>query len=236
MSRRKERVTLSSLLFASAAAFVLSMGGRVAAMDPVAVTACGQEFAGAGYLTGDLECTGIAGPAIVITGKGSLDFRGFSVTGGDVGIICLQSCMVNGPGTLRRPVNAGIGAAGALAVNRLLITDSGGDGLVGYRQVRVLDSVLQGNGGSGVRSQRVVIRGSVITGNGKFGAVSGLKRRVVLRDSQVTGNGLADECALGAACADLASGLKPRLRHSTCDTSWDSTSLSGGDWKVCLND
>jgi hypothetical protein len=228
-----DRVTLGVMVFAVTVGAAEWTGGRLEAMDAVPVTECGQEFAGVGYLVGDLNCATTTGPAVVITGKGSLDFRGFTIVGGEAGIVCLQSCTVNGPGMLTSTTSVGIGAAGALALNNLTVANSGGDGIVGYRQVRVDDSVLLGNSGSGVRSERVVIRGSVVTGNGNFGAFGGLNRRVVLRDSQVVGNGLADDCTLGAPCADVASGRKPRLRNSTCDTSWDP---SGGAWDVCVND
>jgi hypothetical protein len=236
MAQRRDRVWLGPLLIATIAALVLVRSERVHAKTLVAVSTCGQEYAGDGYLTGDLDCTGSGGPAVSINGKGRLALQGFTITGGDVGIVCLQSCRITGPGALIAPASTGIASAGALTVSNLTIADSGGDGIVGYRQVRVVDSTLVGNGGSGVRSQRVVIRGSLITANASFGALSGPRRRVVLRDSQVTGNGIGDACALGAPCADVASGRKPRLRHSVCDTSWDSSSPDGGDWKVCLED
>jgi len=229
-----DRVSFSPLLLSML--LVLLAGGGVQAGDPVAVTECGQEYAGAGYLTADLDCSATDGPAIVITGKGSLDLQGFNVAGSTNAITCLQSCSIMGPGQVGAANGSGINAAGALDVTRVDVVGSSGDGILGYHAVRVADSMVAGNGAAGVRSQRVVIRGSMITGNGSFGAQSGDNRRVVLRDSQVIGNGLSDDCVQGAACADVASGRKPRLRHSTCDTSWNSRSTDGADWAVCVDD
>ncbi|HEY2388008.1 MAG TPA: hypothetical protein VGK30_13680 [Candidatus Binatia bacterium] len=230
-----DRVSFGPLLL-MAMLLVLPAGGGVEAGEPVAVTGCGQEYAGTGYLTADLDCSAVDGPAVVITGKGSLDLQGFTVAGNANAITCLQSCSIMGPGQVSAANGSGINAAGALDVTHVDVVGSSGDGIVGYHAVRVLDSMIAGNGSAGVRSQRVVIRGSMITANGSFGALSGDNRRVVLRDSQVIGNGLSDDCAQGAACADVASGRKPRLRHSTCDTSWNSRSPDGADWSICLED
>src|SRR5689334_16549486 len=112
MSRRMDRVTIGALFVAMAVSSASWPWGTAEAKDAVAVTDCGQEFAGVGYLVGDLNCSLASGPAVVITGKGSLDFRGFTIVGGDVGIVCLQSCTVNGPGMLTSTTSVGIGAAG----------------------------------------------------------------------------------------------------------------------------
>jgi len=236
MSQRRDRVPVGSPLLLTSMLVMLLTSGGVEAWGQVAVTTCGQEYAGAGYLVADLDCTGTDGPAVVVTGKGSLDLQGFAITGNSAGVICLQACSVIGPGAISATNGSGVNAAGALEISHVDVVSSGVDGIVGYHAVRVIDSTIADNGSSGVRSQRVVVRNSMITGNGNFGAVSGPNRRVVLRDSQVVGNGLSAECALGAACADVASGRKPRLRDSTCDTSWNSRSLDGADWQVCLDD
>ena len=245
MARRRERVSMVRLLWCTSGLIALTIALTIAthamagwrALD-VAVTKCGQEFAGDGYLAGDLVCTGMPGSAVVITGKGSLDFRGFTITGSDYGIVCLQSCNILGPGMLIGAAENGVGSGGALLVRDLSVVGSGGDGLVGYEQVRVIDSNVSGNGGTGVVSKRVLVRGSTITGNANFGAMTDAKRRVVLRDSQVTGNGLNPTCGLlPFPCADIASGRRPRVRQSSCDTSYNPASgEAGADWSVCTYD
>jgi hypothetical protein len=231
-----DRVSFGSPLLLISTMVMLLAGGGGEVWAQVAVTDCGQEYAGAGYLTADLDCTATDGPAAVITGKGSLDLQGFSVAGSSNGVTCLESCSIMGPGSISAIDGSGVNAAGALTVTNVDVVGSSGDGIVGYHAVKVCDSMIAGNGSAGVRSQRVVIRNSMITGNGSFGARSGDNRRVVLRDSQVIGNGLGADCSQGAACADVASGRKPRLRHSTCNTSWNSRSLDGADWSICLED
>ncbi len=236
MSRCFGRAPSRSVLLLASTMVVLLTSALAEGWEPVAITDCGQEFAGAGYLTRDLDCLSTTGPAVLLNGTGSLDLAGFSITSVDAGVICAQSCSITGPGTISAVAGNGISAAGALKVTGVDVIGNGGDGVVGYQAVRVVDSLITGNGASGVRSQRLVIRSSFVSGNGNFGAVGGLDRRVVLRDSQVVGNGMSPECALGAPCADIAAGRRPRLRHSLCNTSWDSRSLDGANWQVCFRD
>ncbi len=69
-------------------ALVSLAAGVTTAAEPIAITSCGQSFKGEAFLAGDLDCSGFSGSAVVIQ-KGSLDLRGFTITGGQVhGVVC----------------------------------------------------------------------------------------------------------------------------------------------------
>ena len=53
-----------------------------------AVTACEQVVEGDGYLTGDLDCPPGTEAAVELRSQGSLDMRGFSIHGGEFGVLC----------------------------------------------------------------------------------------------------------------------------------------------------
>jgi hypothetical protein len=69
---------------------------------------------------------------------------------------------------------------------------------------------------------------------GSTSAITCLESCSIMGPGQVSAaNGIV---GYHAACADVVSGRKPRLRHSTCDTSWNSRSTDGADWAVCVDD
>ena len=71
------------------------------------VTTCGQAIAGEGFLSANLDCTGFPGDAVVING-GSLDLRGFTLTGGDLsGVFCSKNCSVVSEPPGGQIINAG---------------------------------------------------------------------------------------------------------------------------------
>jgi hypothetical protein len=51
------------------------------ASSPVPVTTCGQSVPKRGVLTGDLDCSALSGPAVVLGKTGKLDLAGFTLTG-----------------------------------------------------------------------------------------------------------------------------------------------------------
>jgi len=58
------------------------------------IVTCGQVYTGAGYLSGNLDCTGFAGSSVTIDG-GSLDLRGFTLTAGTfAAVYCSRGCTV----------------------------------------------------------------------------------------------------------------------------------------------
>jgi hypothetical protein len=85
MTRRITVVVLAALTLRSAVGFAAE----------IAVTTCGQVILEQeGFLTGNLDCTGFGDDALVILG-GSLDLRGFTLTGGDLnGVRCESSCAI----------------------------------------------------------------------------------------------------------------------------------------------
>lgn len=77
-------------------AFVLPivLASAQSARAATEVNTCGQAFSGAGFLSSDLDCSGFSGDAIVLNG-GSLDLRGFTLTGGNASAIyCSRGCKV----------------------------------------------------------------------------------------------------------------------------------------------
>jgi hypothetical protein len=90
------------------------------------------------------------------------------------------------------------------------------------------------------------IRDSVITGNAGTGVIAG-PRNLLIKRSEVSNNGLdpdLPECqvawlaptvALPVGCVDIESAAAPRIdAGSTCGTSFDPG--TGNDWDVCAND
>jgi hypothetical protein len=69
----------------SVACFV---AGPYPAHAQTAVTACEQVVEGDGYLTGDLDCPPGTEAAVELRNQGSLDMRGFSIHGGQFGVLC----------------------------------------------------------------------------------------------------------------------------------------------------
>jgi hypothetical protein len=238
--------------FALAAALLAMMLGRpVTAWAQVEVNTCGQSVSGRAVLTGDLDCTGFAGHAVIVE-SGRLDLNGFTITGGNFyGVACFKSCKIVGPGTIKGSQRQGVTAAGKATIRDVAITGNGQEG-VEAGSVEIRDSTITGNGYSGIRADRSVkVRDSVITGNAYSGAVVGVldyighgmfecrKGRMSIGDSTITGNGLGADCGVSWACADLESCPKaPKLRGAvTCDTSLvNGSGLPGESWNICTLD
>jgi hypothetical protein len=116
----------------------------VAHAQSAAVSACGQIVSGDAHLTNDLDCPPSLVAAVIVEG-GSLDLRGFTIRGAEVGVYCVhpiweenvfvyKKCRVFG-GTI-----AGYSVAG-VAAKKLDLTDmtfTGGHGLavIAHKLVR----------------------------------------------------------------------------------------------------
>jgi len=122
---------------------------------------------------------------------------------------------------------------------RATIDGNGGSGVDtrGF-PARIIDSTITNNGGHGVEHNGgtpLDITGSTITGNALHGIAGGTPVRVV--DSVVTGNGTGADCGVTMTCADVAALRLPKLKNTTCETSYDATSgFPGQSWGVCSLD
>jgi hypothetical protein len=67
----------------------LITGAASAALAQTAVSACGQIVSGDAYLTNDLDCAPSLAAAVILQG-GTLDLRGFTVRGGEIGVLCAR--------------------------------------------------------------------------------------------------------------------------------------------------
>ena len=240
------------------ASFVLPFLPRTAGAQ-TAITTCGQEDVSSGYLTADLDCTGFNDYAVELEPGGSLDLRGFTITGGEYGVFCNGSCAVFGGGTVTGAVEDGIAALKTIKVDDVTSSNNGFTGVKGGKTAIVTNSVLTGNGRSGVQSLGRVkliniisqgnagagtdsgllarIIGSTLTGNALGGALSD---RISARDSSILDNASDPRCGVSLACADVMTsdvGKKPRLNNVDCATSYKGGNTPPGEtWGVCSDD
>jgi hypothetical protein len=118
-------------------------------------------------------------------------------------------------------VDYGVVAYGGIKAAHVLANDNGLGLAASLKALAGEDITASNNLGNGVDGGALHIRGLVAQGNGGIGA--GAVRGISLRDAVVTGNGI-----------DVQSGKAPKLRNTTCETSFNST--IGGSWGVCTND
>ena len=136
-----------------------------AAWSQVPVDHCGQHISGSGFLVQDLDCP-TAEPAITMTSTGTLELRGFTIHGGEYGMLCMRSCSVVGPGTVSGAAEDGLDAFGHLALSNVTSTGNGFTGAKAGRSVLLLDSHLEGNQKCGAESLRTLRASrSSMTGN-----------------------------------------------------------------------
>ncbi len=162
------------------------------------VNACGQSFSGDGFLVANLDCTGFGGDAVVINGNGSLDLRGFTLTGGNLSAVyCTKGCKIESEPFGGQIVNAdfyGINGdlnaiePGVAPVRLKNVTVSGNafDQVAVEGTVTIEDSAIIGTGGAlshGVSGTKVkVLNSSVADTDVAVIALRGL--RVI--DCQIT--------------------------------------------------
>src|SRR5438132_1076438 len=156
----EQRLALTVVLF-------LLVFPLVAGAQPVAVDHCGQNITGSGFLVQDLDCP-LDAPAITMASTGTLELRGFTIHGGEYGMLCMRSCSVVGPGTVSGAAEDGLDAFGHLALRNVTSTGNGFTGAKAGRSVLVLDSHLEGNQKCGVDCVVGTLRvsRSISTGNG----------------------------------------------------------------------
>jgi hypothetical protein len=248
-----------SHLFVAAVGVVMSIAGLAAAGTTVAVTACGQRVLDDGYLVGDLDCTAdeVSGyPAVTMAGNGSLDLRGFTITGGTNAVQCEVRCQVFG-GSIGYGYLAGVSSLGRATITDMSIVGRspavGAGKIIAERStfttnwsglwaasgsVVMIDSVISDGAAYGVLAdRRATLRNSSVTGNALSGVYTS---KAVVRDSTVTGNATDADCNVTGTCADLYTATQPRLRRSTCDSSkrYGGAVIPGGDpdWGICSLD
>ena len=154
-------------------------------------------------------------------------------------------------------------AWGTVLVLDSVVTDNGGTGITGL-VVSATNTDVSYNGGLGIEAVRTKVRGSSVTGNGRTGVeargytwdtdktvkgkASALSSTITgngenglfcsdgvkVVGSDVTDNGFDAECGVSIVCADLRSNRLPRVKESTCDTSYSD--LDSADWNICLLD
>jgi len=205
--RREPLDRLRSALGATAVFAVMAMVGWAvparAAVPPVEVNTCGQVFSGNGFLSGDLDCSGLSAGAVTIQG-GTLDLRGFTLTSTAPfsAVACEKSCRVvsdppggtitsDGLGTILavRAFVPGGSPRSHLRISDVLIND--GILSTSNGNIKVIDSTITGvvsNNFAGVEAFLGTARllRSVITGNAGTG-VNSAKARII--DSEVSNNG-----------------------------------------------
>jgi hypothetical protein len=165
---------LDKLALVAALVMLSTFVGVQSTLADIEVNTCGQAFAGDGFLSADLDCTGFAGGAVEIEG-GTLDLRGFTLIGGAGGVGCSKSCIVysNPPGgKVANATGGGIGGPESVTVLGVIVEGNSTGGFTngvgsGKGRLRIVDSSIVNNGGCGVVSLdgRVQLVGSTVTGS-----------------------------------------------------------------------
>jgi len=150
-----------------AALLVLSLAGVAEAWEPEAVTSCGTTGKHL-YLASDIDCTGTPLGGVGLSKGGTLDLRGFKISGSATnGVLCVGRCKIFGGGVIENSTHNGIEAWGSLRVSNVTIRGSRRRGIDGYRRVRIEDSVIVENLDDGVAAGRGLrVERSTISDNG----------------------------------------------------------------------
>lgn len=248
-------LTLAAMLSAA----LLAPAAHAASLPDVAITTCGQVVPNKtlAYLTGDLDCTGftggppdaaefLVGGAVYLGRKSRLDLRGFTITGGEHGVLCDARICHNGKQCTKGPcevfngtlISSAFNANGILGERPVVhdLTISGFYfGVVSLSELQLTHATVSHSGGAGVVGKKLTLVDATVTNNAFIG-VDGWTDHghgVRLDDSTVTGNGTSPLC-IANQCADVAGMREPRLRNSSCTTSVDL--VHGGTWGVCSGD
>jgi hypothetical protein len=239
----------------SAMTLVLLLATSASALPTVVtVTTCGQVVPkrAIGLLTAGLDCRGLPNDtAIRVEKGGTLDLRGFPLSGGKIGVECVTPCALSGPdcfvptkctiknGTVQDSTGTGI-AGGDLTIESVTVQDHDLRGIDGGRRVKITDSTITNNGGEGAVADNLIVRSSTISGNGKVGLAA---VKAIVKQSTVVDNDASPTCTDPAAapCYDIGSARHPSLRDTTCKRSFAFTTLGpnkclDGSWCVCSED
>lgn len=214
------RLCPATFVSSLAAVSAIFMGTPSSAAEPVEVTSCGQVLARSGYLSADLDCSGISSetPTVVIGPGGTLDLGGFHLTahtstGSVAAVECQRRCNIVGPGT----ITGSTGGSQVVGMSRWdgsrisvigARIEGGAFGLVAKR-VDALDATIVDNEQVGIWTFKAKVDNSVVSDNGTVGpyrhGVFGQVRSFV-RNSTVTNNGQAG-----------VRGWRVRIEDSTVD-------------------
>ena len=91
---RPINLSISGSAFISMSIWFFAVSGLAYAAVPV--TSCGQVLSSGGYLTGDLNCTGVIGPPAITLEGGTLNLQGYAISADLRGatVRCTKSCRV----------------------------------------------------------------------------------------------------------------------------------------------
>ncbi|HYB98909.1 MAG TPA: right-handed parallel beta-helix repeat-containing protein [Candidatus Limnocylindrales bacterium] len=128
------------------------------------------------------------------------------------------------------------------------IDGNGDNGIVSYfgsayhpGRLRIDGSAILNNASDGVRYADLLVRitDSVIRGNG----LSGMRVSecdpslpIGVRDSELSANGSDPDCDSGVVCVDIESCDKPRVTKTVCERSHAALGDADDDWGVCSQD
>ena len=214
-----------------------------------------------GTLTANLDACPADEAAVTLRDGAKLDLNGFSITSGDIGIVCWERCSVRGPGEVTG-VRIGLSFRGIqnarLKLKDVDIHDNAELGIaheLGVEQgkeplARLSNVTLQNNGGTGINMLRgrLVANDLTVTDNG-FHGISGLltfqlKRTTVQRNQRdgliaVYGGGRLFDSLLSfngnpGVDVDIRTATPPILIRSECGFSADYS--TGNPWGVCAGD
>lgn len=164
-----------------------------------AVSTCGQIVSGDAHLTNDLDCAPTFAGSVIVEG-GSLDLRGFTIRGGEVGVLCVhpiweenvfiyKKCRVFG-GTIADYAVAGV-AAKHLDVADLVLTGGHGLALLAHKNLRfasVAIDMLPESGNVGLFTLKGTVKGTDLAVQG---GVLGVRARKVDIDGMVASGSLS---------------------------------------------
>lgn len=235
-------------------ALVLTFATPAHALTSMPVTACGDVVPRGtiGYLTADLDCTGLGLIASVyLQPGGRLELRGFTITGSILGVSChflrgdpprlysgSGSCRIDGGGG-RIAASDAHGVSGHnLLIRNLTIDGVGQEGVHADAKARLTNVTITNSGGVGVAARGANLENTTVTGSGEHGVGA---QNIRMTGSTVTGNGTnTTECdgnLFPDRCADLLSEKRPRLKDSVCGTSLVPVRVfPPQSWHVCQSD
>ena len=181
--------------FVSVSVSTFAVSGLAYAAVPV--TSCGQVLSSGGYLTGDLDCTGVVGPPAVTLEGGTLDLRGYVISADLRGatVRCTKSCRVHSTEDGGALVGRGIDGYPSgntkitLRIDSVSIDPVWGRGVyVAEGKVFVKDSTITNALGAAISNAdgSVSVSNSSLVGNGGEGIIG---RNVKIKNSVVMGNG-----------------------------------------------
>lgn len=208
-----------------------------------------------GYPTGP-EAISCLGNCRVLGGGGQ-------VVGGNFGIAGNKRTRVYDTTITGQQLEGARGNRGLILEN-VTITSTGRGGATSQRGLKMTDTMIVQTGGVPDPETGEIRRTSAVVNASKtirlknsqvidnfVGGIESVFGRVKLEDSTATGNGTDAECGVSWICYDVGGAKPPKIKNSTCNTSFNLTSCTcdGGsgfvtpdtdpafhNWGVCLLD